>query len=174
MTDWYKYNNLNPSDKFQLTTKKTDLEIVVFNCDHSIPTISYGLSELKQKLKPEYSGLAGKEIAKLRSDGVEITTEIQYKRLAYICDTSIAVFELNPDILNYAVIFIECTFLMPDELENAIVTKHIHWDQLKPYVLNHPDKIFMLFHFSQRYRDTQINEFFQRQVENGIKNLHWW
>jgi len=171
---WYKYHGLNEFDRFKLTTNKTELDIQVFQCDHSIPTISYGISEIKQKLKDEYIGLSGPEIKKLRESGVEITKAVAFKRLAYVCDTSIKVFEMNPDILGYPVVFIECTFFLPDELENAEATQHIHWEQLKPYVVAHPEVQFMLFHFSQRYRDLDVAAFFQKEVDNGIKNISWW
>lgn len=171
---WFNYCGLNPNDKFRFTSKNTHLEVEVFECDHAIPTISYGFSEIKQKLKEEYLGLQGKEIAKLKKEGVEITKEVVTKRFTYVCDTSIRVFDTNPQILEYPVIFIECTFLEDDELENAEKTQHIHWQQLKPYVQNNPDKIFILFHFSQRYRDTEISAFFQKEVDTGLTNLRWW
>ncbi len=173
-TNWYDFHGLSKNDVFRLTAKKTKLEIEVFECDHAIPTISYGLSEIKKKLKDEYIGLPGKEIAQLRKNGVEINTEVVQNKLAYICDTSINVFEMNSTILNYDVIFIECTFYMDDELDNAVTTKHIHWEHLKPIVVSNSDKLFVLFHFSQRYRDSEISDFFQTQVDSGITNIKWW
>ena len=86
---------------------KTDLEMKVFKCDHSIPTISYGISEVKHKLKEEYLGLPGKEIGELKKNKIKITKEVIHKKLAYVCDTSIQVVDLNPDILDYSVVFIE-------------------------------------------------------------------
>jgi ribonuclease BN (tRNA processing enzyme) len=82
--------------------------------------------------------------------------------------------ELNPSILEYDVIMIECTFFMPDELENATKTQHVHWDHLKKYVVDNPNTTFMLFHFSQRYRDEEINQFFQAEIDGGLKNLFVW
>ena len=55
--------------------------------------------------------------------------------------------------------------------EMALQKKHIHFSQLKPYIEEHPTTEFMLFHFSQRYKDTDIVGFFEKL---GIKNLHWW
>lgn len=168
---FYTFHGLAKGDTFPLTTKSTDLQVEVFECDHPIPTISYGFSEKKQKLKEEYLRLAGKEIGKLRKEGVEITQEVILKRFAYVCDTSIAVFEMNPSILEYPVVFIECTFLYEDEIENSIKTKHIHWTKLKPIVLQYPDIVFVVFHFSQRYRDIEIEDFFAKE---DIRNIVWW
>jgi ribonuclease Z len=175
-TDWYIYHGLECGNSFRLSTKKTKLQVNVFKCDHALPTISYGFVEFKDKLKQQYIELPGKDIAALNKGGVEITEEIAYKRFAYVCDTSIKVFNLNPDILTYPVIFIECTFLHEDDYQNALDTKHIHWSQLKPVVLEHPDIFFVLFHFSQRYRDLEIDEFFnQEKIQTPIlTNIFWW
>lgn len=186
---WYNYHGLLSEgfaeQEFSISTKGTKLGVQVFKCDHRVPTIGYGISELKNKLKSEYLGLSGKEIVELKKQGVEITEISNVKRLAYICDTSIEVFEMNTsvggiftypvNIFTYPVIFIECTFFLPDELENAEKTKHIHWDQLKEYVIAHPDNTFVLFHFSQRYRDYEIKAFFRDQCEKlEIKNIYCW
>jgi len=173
--NWYKYHPLSEETKpFRLTMNKQELEIEVFRCDHTIPTLSFGISEVKQKLKEEYAKLPGKEIGALRKQGVQVTQEVLAHKLAYVCDTSIAAFDLNPSILLYEVVMIECTFFMPDELENAGKTHHVHWDHLKKYVVENQNTKFMLFHFSQRYRDEEIGAFFQKEVDGGLKNLHWW
>jgi len=172
--DWYKFHGHQEFDVFRFTLNKNIMEIKVFKCDHPIPTLSYGFSEIKQKLKDEYLNLPGKEIAKLRTQGVEITKEVIQKKFSYVCDTSISVFDFNPDILEYPVVFIECTFFMPDEIENATKTQHIHWNELKKNVTAHPEITFVLFHFSQRYRDAEITKFFQEEYDSGIKNIFWW
>lgn len=169
----FKYNGLTQNEMFDICANKSDMKIHVFKCDHAIPTISYGISEIKTKIKEEYSKLPGKEIATMRKEGVEITHLVAYKKLAYVCDTSIKVFDMNHTILEYPVVFIECTFIYDDELQNAIDTQHIHWSQLKPIVVANPDTIFMLFHFSQRYRDIEINEFFSKESQT-VKNIFWW
>lgn len=173
--DWYKYFPVRGGDTFPITLNKNKLSVQVWDCQHSIPTVGYGLSLSKSKLKQEYVGLLGQEIAKLRKSGIEISEEIWYKKLAYVCDTSIDVLEIYPSILEYEVVMIECTFLLPDEFENAKLTKHIHWSQLAPYVIANPNVYFVAFHFSQRYRDAEINDFFQKEcLEKNISNLFWW
>ena len=102
---------------------------------------------------------------------MDITADVVFKQFAYVCDTSIEVFQLNPTLLDYPTIFIECTFLLADELENAIKTSHIHWEQLKPVVENNPKTTFVLFHFSQRYRDSEIAAFFDKEK---VPNVIWW
>jgi ribonuclease Z len=103
--------------------------------------------------------------------GVEVTEPVLFKRFAYVCDTTIKVFNRNPSILEYPVIFIECTFLYDDEIEMASGKKHIHWADLKKVVKKNSDKQFILFHFSQRYKDEEIREFFEKEA---VPNVLCW
>lgn len=166
--DWYQYNGYDTYTIFRTLLNKSLFEIEVILCDHSIPTISYGFSLVKQKLKPEYFGMSTKDIGKLRKSGVEITHEVVEKKFTFICDTSIAVMTTYPQILNYPVIFIECTFLYPEEMENAIQTKHIHWLDIEPYVINNPNSIFVLIHFSLRYKEEEIIQFFRDMKQKAL------
>jgi ribonuclease BN (tRNA processing enzyme) len=123
------------------------------------------------KLKKEYLGLKGQEIRVLKEKNVEIAEEVVIKKFAYVCDTTINVFKLNPTLLDYPTIFIECTFLYEEELEMASGKKHIHFSELRPYIEAHPNIEFMLFHFSQRYKDAEIEAFLE---PFNFGNLHWW
>ena len=169
--NYYVVHGLVPGEKLYHNLKCANLVIEVFECDHRIPTISYGFSEVKDKLKPEYLGLEGREIAKLRKAGTQVTAPITYKRFAYVCDTTIMVFDLNHTLIEYPVIMIECTFLEAAEEAHASVTgsdsmeekKHIYWPQLRPYAEKYPEKTFILFHFSKRYKGHEIRDFFENE-----------
>lgn len=172
--NFYRYNGLVPKNVFKLAIGKnnsTVLSVEVFGCDHRVPTVSYGFSICRQKLKQNYKDLEGREIADLRKQGVEVTELQITKKFAYVCDTSIKVFEMNLTLLQYPVIFIECTFLTDDDAEMAADKTHIHWKELEPYVLANPKTIFMLFHFSQRYKDSEIIEIFKQK---NLQNVHLW
>lgn len=171
ISPWYMFKGLIKHDTVALDANKTKLLVEVFECDHKIPTVSYGFSEIKSKLKDEYKSFSGKEIVQLKKQGAVITEDVTSNKLAYVCDTSISILENHPEILNYKVVMIECTFILPEELPNAIATQHIHWSQLKPYILQHPEINFILFHFSMRYRDHEISTFFERE---DISNVQWW
>jgi hypothetical protein len=44
-----------------------------------------------------------------------------------------------------------------------------------PFVMANPNTLFVLIHFSLRYKDTEILEFFQKQVdEHNIHNIRPW
>lgn len=174
--DWFTYNGLEKKDKkISVVTNKNKLDVEIIKCHHNIPTISYGFGLKKKKINPKYIGLNGKEIVWLKKKGVDISVEVLKKIFCFICDTSIKVFDDNPFIFDYSTIFIECTFIREGEEELATKKNHIHWNQLKPYVKEHPDITFMLFHFSLKYKDEEIEEVMEVEFKNeGINNVDLW
>ena len=174
--EWFNLFEIeDDNENLNIKTNKKDLEIEIIKCDHRIPTVSYGFGLKKKKLNPKYAGLSGKEIGALRKSGTDVSIEVVDKIFCYVCDTTIKVFEDNPFILDYKTVFIECTFIYDGEEEKAINKSHIHWKQLKPYVLNHPNINFMLFHFSLKYKDEEIKEFMEKEFKKeNIKNVDLW
>jgi ribonuclease Z len=119
--------------------------------------------------------MKGKEIANMKKAGVSVTCERKVRSFAFICDTAISVLEKYPCILQYPIIFIECTFLYHEELSQCEATKHIHWDHLCPYVQAHPDQLFVLIHFSLRYEENEIIDFFENEKKDKrIGNVKVW
>ena len=72
-------------------------------------------------------------------------------RIAFLCDTTPKVFQLHPELLDFSVIIVECTFVGDETYELAHTSKHTHWNDLKPIVEQNHDVLFILTHFSMRY-----------------------
>ena len=174
--DWFNFIGLEERNKsIDLESNKNKLLVEIIKCDHKIPTISYGFGLKKTKLKEEYIGLSGKEIGALKKQGKQITDDVVQKVFCFVCDTSIKVFDDNPFILDYQTVFIECTFLLEGEEQAAINKKHVHWKQLKPYVLDNKNITFVLFHFSLKYKDEEIKEIMTNEFEKeNINNVELW
>lgn len=162
--------------EFDYISNNTKLRINIFNCTHDVPTVGYGISTKKQLLKEEFFSLKGnnKAIVDLKKKGIEIVKTVYEPNIVFIWDTTITVLKNNPLIFNYPVIMIECTFLYEDDFEQSITKKHIHWISLKPYVENNPSILFVLMHFSLRYTEQQIADFFKKEIKNGVKNIKPW
>jgi ribonuclease Z len=177
-TDWYNYHGYTAPTTFRINLNKTNFEIDVVICDHSVPTISYCFSLVKQKLKAEFSAQTTREIGQLRKSGLTVTEEVVCPSFAFICDTSIQVLINFPKILLYPIVMIECSFLYPEERTNARDTKHIHWDDLRPFVVANPTTLFVLIHFSLRYKEDEILQFFRQQrvehSDESYSNLKIW
>jgi len=202
----YRITELAPGGVLDTKINTKPCRIRGFWCDHSVPTIGYGFSELREKLKPEftelkdeYKDLSNKElkalkkkgievlkisnadITKLRKDGIEIMEEQEYPLFCFLGDTTHRVFyksrtnEYLPELEKYPNIFVESTYLYDEHIKEAHSTQHMHWNELRRYIMDHPDINFIVYHFSLRYKAEEIISFFEKEVKkHGIKNIKPW
>lgn len=164
-----KYNLIGVQDNTRINVnirnKKYIVEII--KCFHTVPCVGYGFIELRTKLKDEYKNLQKEEIINLKKSGTEIQQEVEFPIFCYLGDSNEYVFE-NVMLNKYPVIMTECTFIHPDQLENAKQKRHIHIDKLEPILNKYNDKIFILYHFSDRYEKIEIEEFFKIKKYNNV------
>ncbi|ETO27505.1 hypothetical protein RFI_09629 [Reticulomyxa filosa] len=141
-------------------------------CHHSVPCLGYKFDEKKKVRKPEYANITKKEdFIALRKQNVDVNMEVWEKKFVYVGDTSITVLHTNKDLFLYPIIIIECTFLHEEEkIQDKIEHDgHILWKDLKPFVLKHSDITWVLIHFSCRYDEHEIVEFFQNEQNELLK-----
>lgn len=164
------YRELGADDQVSIVCKNNQIVVDVIECDHSVPTVSYLFSTVKKKLREEFRGLSGREIVELKKQNIEITRMVKYNLFGFICDTSIQTIKrYEEQWKDYPYMIVECTFLYPDEEEQARKTKHIHWNDLKDYVIQYQNITWILIHFSLRYKDHEIRQFFNNtRLENII------
>ena len=151
----------------------------VVECQHKVPCVGYAVSEVGKALVPEFAALReslpGKEfgalMARKRAEGVAVEQEVLRPLFVFMGDTHPDVFGRNPWLFEFPVVITECTYLYDSELERASRVGHTVWSQLRPYVVEHPGTVFVLTHFSLRYSDREVVEFFK---ENGAANTVVW
>jgi len=159
---------------FGTKSNPNQYRVHVIKCIHAVPCVGYLFSEKLSKLKEQYKNLTGKDLGALRKEGVEISDEFYRPLFGYIGDSHYTVLENNPIIFEYPVIIVECTFIDGETVDRANRDGHIHWTQLEPIVVSHPNNTFVLIHFSCRYKESEIHQFFDGLVvreENPI-SLH--
>jgi len=170
VSDSYKIIGVTGGTTFELNLKGKQYEINVITMDHTVPCVGYGFVEIKMKLKKEYLSLKWTALKELKDSGIVITEPIKSYQFCYLGDTSSKILE-NPDIYKYRNIMIECTFLHEDELARADEVKHIHWQQLENTIKTHTDNYWLCYHFSQRYKSSDIVEFFKDKQYENLKIL---
>jgi hypothetical protein len=131
-------------------------------CFHGVDSIGFGFSVEKVKLKEEYSSLNGKDIKKLKDEGVEITYNKMEPIFLFLGDTNKQIMQ-NISIYTYPTIILECTYIYPDEISLAKKNHHIHWDEIKEIIKEKESNQFILIHFSMKYRKEEIIEFFAKE-----------
>jgi ribonuclease Z len=180
----YKLIGAKADTTFMMTIKNMKWNIEVIKCNHTVPTSGYGFIEKRNKLKPEFMNLPQEELNKIRKSGIEISEEKEYPLFCFLGDTDHKVFE-NDKLFKYNIIIVECTFFEYEENKimsvkkpnlsemeiHASKNRHIYWNNLKPIIINHPNILFILTHFSARYTCKEIHDFFTSQ---NIKNIHVW
>ena len=170
--------------------KRVTMLLEIIYCHHTVPCVGYGFIEIRTKLRDdeEFNQLIKEEqkmqptkkvqeiYSILKERGIILTREIEVPLFCYMGDTDDrALYEKGSNkfssiLEKYPSIIIECTFIDSDKehKKHANDDCHMHWDNLKPYIVSHPDTRFILIHFSARYTYDYINDFF---IKENLKNI---
>ncbi|MCA9173359.1 MAG: hypothetical protein KDB14_02605 [Planctomycetales bacterium] len=140
-----------------------------------VKSLSYFLEEVSHKLRPEFRGLPGEEIARLRKDrGSDAVTEPQVRTtLAYSGDTPV---DWDQRYHDAEVLIHEATFLTADELapNSARYNLHSSLDDVLEMVRGYRGAALVLGHFSCRYSNDEIRRAIEAQwtAEHPECTLH--
>lgn len=168
----YQLKPTKAGEEIQFSQGGIQFIVRILKMDHRVPCIGYSIFKLQKSLKKEFVGLPGREIGKLRKEGVEINEIKQEPFLCFMGDTTAAVFDTHPEILQqHKLIVIECSFFDKKSVERGKTTKHMHWFDLKPIVQANPNTLFVLIHFSLKYSSLKIREFFCEE-QKSFPNVH--
>jgi ribonuclease Z len=141
---------------------RRDLELRVLPGRHRVPTVGYLFSEVRQHLREEHAGLPGPEIAALRARGVEVTRREEIPLLAYPGDCGVEIFEAAPELYAARVLLIECSFLLPEDVDRARAYGHLHLRDFVERADLFRNEAIVLTHFSLRYSDAEIRDALRR------------
>ena len=128
----------------------------VLPLDHRVPSVGYLVCERRDKLKSEFFGLPGSEIARLRRNGVPVTNRVELPLVAYLGDTRTIPTDFHPLLKRCKVLICECTFLLPEHRDRAAQTMHLHIDTLPELMETFESEHIILTHFSRRYSPEMI------------------
>jgi ribonuclease Z len=141
-----------------------DWRVRPFRTFHPVPSLGYQFVRTVSKLKPEFLGLPGPEIAARRKAGEEMTYTEERLELAYATDTLVRVLDEHPWLGDSRVLILECSFL--DERKDIASSRagcHIHLDELIERADLFRNEHLVLMHFSQIYRPNEVAEILERR-----------
>jgi ribonuclease Z len=151
-------------------TLRRDLVVRPFRTVHRVVSQGYTLVSRTRRLRAEYRGLPGAELARLRSQGTRLEDEHETVELAVSGDTRIEGLLAHPDVLRARRLALEVTFL--DErvsLEQARWQGHLHLDE----VLAHADAFecdaLVFTHFSPRYSAADVRAILAARLPDGLR-----
>jgi ribonuclease Z len=163
----YKLRALEPNQEFQVKHRNQIYSIRCLNCQHRVTCYGYSVVHQTSTLKPEFRGNLT-SIKQLRHDGIETHDIVREPLVCILGDTTHVVFETYPTLArNHPMIVVECSFLVDADLDHARETQHMHWNHLAPIVQAHPQTLFCLTHFSNKYSNLFVRKFFE-----NVTNVH--
>lgn len=145
---------MRPGDELAL---RGDLRIRAVRTFHPVPSLAYLVVRRIAKLRREFQGLSGPQIAARRRAGEVMTDHEDRIELAYATDTLVSVLDHAPELLSARTLIMECTFLDDRKsLEAARAGCHIHLDEVIERADRFANEHVVLMHFSQIYRPDEI------------------
>ncbi|PXF48654.1 tRNase Z TRZ1 [Gracilariopsis chorda] len=138
--------------------------IRAIHTQHTVPSQGYVILQKRKKLKKEFLGTPGKELARLKKDGVEVERVIQTPEIAYTGDTKLDAIRESDLFRKARVLITEMTFLdNACSPEDAAQFGHIHLDEIIDNSSLFCENEHVIFtHFSARYSDCDIQSAFTR------------
>lgn len=133
---------------------------VPFQTDHPVPCNGYTIFSHRQKLKSEFVGLPGAEIARKRKAGEVVCDDVCVAEVAFTGDTT-AAWVHHPSAsapLTARLLIMECTFVDDNvSPEDAHRYGHTHLDEIcANAALFEKAEAILLVHFSARYKREEI------------------
>ncbi len=168
----FNYNVVPVSnDKMIIIKNGSEKYLVkIFNLNHTVESIAYGFYSEKNKIKDEYKDYNSKQIVELKQQNIQITNIVISPLFVFIGDTYHNIFTKD-EFLTFPTIIVECTYLLEDEEILSKQNKHICWSQLKPIILKNVHTQFILIHFSLKYTDDFIKNFFDLENLPNVELL---
>ena len=189
------YKIIPVTTKFPINVCNSKWEVTPIKCYHTRPCIGYGFTEKRNKLFPEFAKLKEEHdlehekdpskpkgqtvLNELAQAGVKLSDKINYPLFCFLGDTNEKILD-DEQLYNWKLIFIECTFIFDENLQEAAKTRHMHWKYLRPYIMSRPDTTFVLYHFSMQNFSSKKNagslkKFFVKEfAQYGINNAVPW
>jgi len=158
-----KIVGLSPGDEVNISKRR---KLRAFRTYHPVASLGYVVYEPIQKLKPEFMGLPGTELKRLRLAGDDIFHHHERRYFAYVTDTLPEVLKHEPWLSDVEQLMLECTFL--DErktVKDARRGGHIHLDELLPWLRRLRNKRIHLIHFSQLYSPNDIRKILKTRYD---------
>ena len=130
-----------------------------FATDHRIRSQGYVLIEERKRLRPDLVGTPGRELGRLRREGVDIDEKFEVPLVAFTGDTRATVFDRDILALQAKVLIVECTFLDDVTVGEARKKGHVHITELAERAERFSGvESLVLAHFSKRYSNRYIEQ----------------
>jgi ribonuclease Z len=158
---------MHPGDEREL---RGDLRVRAVRTFHPVPSLGYVIARRIAKLRPEFRGLPGPEIAARRRAGEALLDHEDRLELAYATDTLVSALDHAPELYTARVLVLECTFLDDRKsLEASRAGCHIHLDELIERADRFANEHVVVMHVSQLYRPDEVAAILDARVPAALR-----
>ena len=165
---------LVPMSAGQLHEVRRDFGIRAFATHHGGVSLGYALISIREKLKPEYVGRPGPELAALRRAGTDIQYRLEVPLVTFLGDTSAGPVFDEPDVQNAEILITECTFFDPDHRLKAKAGRHLHVEQFAQILPKLKNQHIVVGHVSRRTGIRRARSILRKWVgEERMANVYF-
>ena len=147
---------------------RENLSVRAFKVDHGVPSLGYTLYDSRKKLKRQYHGVPGRELAELKRQGVTIEAPLHTPRLTFIGDCTAKTLWREHEIWESKVLVIEATFIGEGEERHARQRGHTHLSEIAKILDERADEIaceaIIIKHFSMKVKPLEAAEAALRMI----------
>lgn len=165
---------LIPMKAGELHEVRKDFAIRAVATHHGGVSLGYVLINVREKLKQEYHGIPGPELAAMRKRGMEIQYRLEVPMVAYLGDTTAGPVFDDPDVQNAEILLTEITFVEEDHRTKAKLGKHMHLEQFLQVLPKLKNKEIVVIHVTRRTGVGRARRMLRRRVgDERMKNIHF-
>jgi ribonuclease Z len=165
---------LVPMQSGQLHEVRRDFGIRAFGTHHGGASLGYALISIREKLKPEYMGKTGPELAKMKKDGIEIQYRVEVPLVAFLGDTTMGNVFDHPDVQNAQILITECTFFDAVHRAKAKAGKHLHLEHFVDILPRLKNEWIILSHVSRRTGIRRAKHLLRKRIgEEQMGRIHF-
>jgi ribonuclease Z len=165
---------LLPISAGQMYEVRRDFGIRALQTHHGGPSLGYSLISVREKLKPEYMGTPGPELAKMRKSGVEIQYRIEVPLVTFLGDTAAGEVFNHPDVINAEILITEVTFFDQEHKLKAKAGRHLHVDHFTDIAKSLKNQHLVITHVTRRTGIRRARQMLHKRLgDERMANIHF-
>lgn len=165
---------LIPMGPGELHEVRRDFGIRTMATHHGGPSLGYSLISIREKLKQEFIGKTGPELAAMKREGIEIQYRVEVPMVTFLGDTTAGPVFDNPDVQSAQVLITEVTFFESDHRTKAKVGKHLHLDHFVEILPKLRNEHVVITHVSRRTGVRKARRLLAKRIgEQQMQRIHF-
>ena len=165
---------LVPMKAGEMHEVRRDFGIRAVATHHGGTSLGYVLISIREKLKAEYQGIPGPELAAMRKRGVEIQYRLEVPLIAYLGDTTVGSVFDHPDVQNAEILLTEVTFFDADHRNKAKLGRHLHLEHFVEILPKLQNKEIVLIHVTRRTGVARARRLLRKRIgDEAMTRIHF-